>query len=300
MLNTGTSVAGASAQLPACRTGARTSPLDNRVLASLPPPELLRVAAMLEPVCLRSGEILSEQATRVKQIHFPTTAILSMQHVLDDGSISEIAAIGREGLCGAFALMDDSTTPSQVFVQSDGEAYVVSTDSIATEFGRGGAFSRAVLKYVQLLFLQVTQTSTCNYRHSVEQRLCKWLLSTLDRVATNELAITHERLGNILGVRRESITAAAGRLQLQGAIRYSRGHLTVVNRGKIAPLACECYRVVKHLHDRQLPPGRERFIPTLSSGLPLRVSRPAADRVLGSGRAGVTRSPLSLAAAGGF
>jgi CRP-like cAMP-binding protein len=218
-------------------------------LASLPPAEFRRVTELLEPVRLRSGEVLSAQATRVKQIYFPTTAILSMQHVLEDGSTSEIAAIGREGVCGASALMDDVPAPGWVLVQSDGEAHVVPTDTIAAEFGRGGAFSRAVLKYVQLLFLQVTQTSTCNYRHSIEQRLCRWLLGALDRMPTNELAITHERIGNILGVRRESITAAARRLQLLGAIRYSRGHLTVVDRSKIESLACECYRAVRHLHD---------------------------------------------------
>jgi CRP-like cAMP-binding protein len=279
---TGTNVARLPAELPPFRTGARSSPRDNRVLASLPPAEFMRVSELLEPVRLRCGETLSEQATRVKQIHFPTTAILSMQHVLEDGATSEIAAIGREGVCGASALMDDSTTLSQVLVLSDGEAYVGSINRIATEFGRGGAFSRAMLKYVQLLFLQVTQTSMCNYRHSVEQRLCRWLLSTLDRLATDDLAITHERLGNLLGVRRESITAAAGRLQLLGAIRYSRGRLTVINRSKIDPLACGCYKVVKQLLDRLPLPDRERVIPKLSSAVPLGVSRYGADRTLGS------------------
>jgi CRP-like cAMP-binding protein len=274
MLNTGTSVARVTTELSLRRSLARSSPRDNRVLASLPPAEFLRLAELLEPVRLRSGMMLSEQSTRVKHIYFPTTAIVSMQCVLEDGSTSEIAAIGREGVCGASALLDDSTTPSQVLVQSGGEAYLAPTDSVAMEFDRGGAFSRAVLKYLQLLFLQVTQTSMCNYRHSIEQRLCRWLLSTLDRVATCELTITHECLGNILGVRRESITAAVGRLQLLGAIRCGRGRVTVINRSKIDSLACECYGMVRHLHDRLLPPGRERLMQALSSGTPLAVARP--------------------------
>ncbi len=300
MPNAATSMVRVPAALSPRRTLAGSSPQDNRLLASLPPAEFLRVAELLEPVHLRSGDVLSEQATRVKHIYFPTTAILSMQHVLEDGSTSEIAGIGREGVCGAAALIDDSISPSQVLVQSDGEAYLVATDSLATEFALGGAFSRAVLKYVQLLFLQVTQTSTCNYHHSIEQRLCKWLLSTLDRVDTSELVVTHERLGDILGVRRESITTAAGHLQLLGAIRHSRGRLTVINRSKIDRLACECYGVIKHLHDRLLPPDPERVMLTLTRQVAPRVAWPAPDGSLGSRRAAVALSRLAHAAAAGI
>jgi CRP-like cAMP-binding protein len=234
------------------RMTAASNPQDNCVLASLEPGEFFRISEQLQLVRLSVGQVLIQQSAKVRFIHFPTTAVLSMQHILEDGFLSEIAGIGREGLCGACALLDGSTISSQVVVQSGGEAFRVPVCRLATEFERGGAFSSAVLRYVQMLFLQVTQTTTCNSRHPIEKRLCKWLLLALDRNDTDELIVTQERLGQILGVRREGVTEAAGRLQSLGAISYGRGRLTIVDRSKIASLACECYAVLRGLHDNLL------------------------------------------------
>lgn len=254
-----------------------SNPRDNWILASLDPAELLRISEGMQRVRLSVGQVLIQQAAQVRFIHFPTTAILSMQHILEDGFVSEIADIGREGLCGGCALLDGSTISSQVLVQSAGEAFRVSVRHVANEFERGGALSSAVLRYVQMLFLQVTQTTTCNSRHSIERRLCRWLLLALDRKGADELVITQDRLGQILGVRREGVTEAAGRLQSMGAISYGRGRLTIVDRKKIASLACECYGVLRGIHDRLLQPTSERRCPILPAATGCGIPRAAAD-----------------------
>lgn len=259
-------------------TVASLDPRQNRLLRALPGEDYARLAPLLQPVNLEHGQVLGEQASEVQHVYFPISAILSLQYALGDGSTCEIAGIGSEGVIGASLFMYDSTAPSQSLVQIGGRAYRGAADRMALEFSRGGAFQRLMLRYVQTLFMQVTQTSMCNSRHTVEQRLCRWLLGTLDRGVSRELIATHERLGEILGVRRESVTAAAGVLQEFGAIRYCRGRLTVLDRHVLEPRACECYGVVRQLHARLLQMGGEPTRPArdtrpaLSSARPLRTT----------------------------
>jgi CRP-like cAMP-binding protein len=227
----------------------------NCLLRALPREDYACLAPHLQLVTLELGQVLNEQASELQHVYFPISAILSLQYSLGDGATCEIAGIGSEGVIGASLFMYDSVAPSQSLVQIGGYAYRGAADRMALEFSRGGTFQRLVLRYVQTLFMQVTQTSMCNSRHSVEQRLCRWLLGTLDRGVGSEIVATQERLGEILGVRRESVTGAAGLLQECGAIRYCRGRLTVLDRRLLEPRACECYAVVRQLHARLLHVG---------------------------------------------
>jgi CRP-like cAMP-binding protein len=247
------------------RTAVSLDPRDNRLLRALPRADRARLAPLLQRVNLERGQVLSEQASELHYVYFPISAVLSLQYALGDGSTREIAGIGSEGVIGASLFMFDAVAPSQTLVQIGGAAYRGAADRMALEFSRGGAFQRLMLRYVQTLFMQVTQSSMCNSRHSVEQRLCRWLLGTLDQGVACELVATHERLGEILGVRRESVTAAAGALQECGAIRYRRGRLTVLDRHELEPRACECYAVVRQLHARLLQMGGEAALPARTS-----------------------------------
>ncbi len=231
---------------------ASVNPRRNSLLASLPDEDYYRLVPYLTSVRLGAGERLGESGNRQRYVYFPVTSVLSLQCVLEDGAGSEIAVIGREGLFSATLLMDDTTASSKAQVQCGGVAYRGAAEHIAREFRRGAAFQRLVLRHMQTLFMQVSQISTCNRSHPVEQRLCRWLLGMLERDTGRELLVTQERLGFILGVRRESVTEAAGRLQEAGAIRYRRGHITVLAAHELEARACGCHAELKHIHERSL------------------------------------------------
>ena len=233
--------------------GSSGRPRNNGLLDSLPAEDYDRVASHLVGVTLDSGQLLNEQAARLEYVYFPVSAVLSLQCLLEDGSTTEIAGIGHEGLFGAAVLMDDAIESSQAFVQNAGLAYRAPVDPVAREFQRGGAFQHLVLRHVQAMFMQMAQTSACNRSHTVEQRLCRWLLGIRERGVDNDLIATQERLGCILGVRRESVTAAAGRLQEEGAIRYRRGRIEMLDAYALELRACACHAALKYLYERSSP-----------------------------------------------
>ena len=230
--------------------GSSGRPRNNGLLDSLPPEDYNRVASHLVGVTLDSGQLLNEQAARLEYVYFPVSAVLSLQCLLEDGSTTEIAGIGHESLFGASVLMGDAIESSQALVQNAGLAYRAPVEPVAREFQRGGAFQQIVLRHVQALFMQMAQTSACNRSHTVEQRLCRWLLGIFERGVNNELIATQDRLGCILGVRRESVTATAGRLQAEGAIRYRRGRIEILDAPALEQRSCACHSVLKHLYER--------------------------------------------------
>jgi CRP-like cAMP-binding protein len=253
---------------------AAESPRHNSLLASLPLEDYERLAPFLQGVDLEAGQLLSEQASRLQYVYFPVSAVLSLQYVLEDGSTSEIAGIGQEGLLGASLFMDDATASSQAVVQSAGRAYRAAADRVLYEFQRGADFQRVVLRHVQNLFLQVAQTSICNRRHSVEQRLCRWLLNIIDRGTATELLATHDQLACILGVRRESVTATAGKLQEDGAISYRRGKISVLDPRELKQRACGCYSALHQLYQRSLHLPEVPHLPRQVAYRPLRTPAP--------------------------
>ena len=226
------------------------SPLDNRLLAALPKAEFERVAAHLQLVPMLLGESLYEPGGRLQHVYFPTTAIVSLQYVLESGSSAEIAGVGNEGILGIALFMGGDTTPSSAVVQTAGHGYRMPGRLLKEEFDRGGLMQRLLLRYTQALLTQMCQTSACNRHHAIAQQLCRWLLLTLDRLPSNELVMTQELVANALGVRREGITEAAGQLQAAGCIRYRRGHIAVLDRAGLEARACECYAVVRTETDR--------------------------------------------------
>jgi CRP-like cAMP-binding protein len=266
---------------------------DNRLLQALPADDYARLMPMLQRVKIERGQVLCEQASELQYVYFPTSAVLSLQCALGDGSTCEITGIGAEGLIGASLFMYDSMAPNRALVQTAGWAYRGAARRLALEFSRGGAFQRLILRYVQTLFMELTQSSICNSRHSVEQRLSRWLLGTLDRGEVRELVATHEWLGEVLGVRRESVTAAAGVLQQCGAIRCRRGRLAILERSELESRSCECYGVVRALHARLLRAGGEPSRPPRDAR-PVREPRP----LLGVARVHCDRytQPLSISA----
>ena len=239
------------------------SPNQNYLLAALPTAEFERIALHLELVAMPLGEVLYESSGQLQHVYFPTTAIVSMHYVMENGASSEIAGVGNEGVLGISLFMGGNTTPSRAIVQTAGHGYRLKTSLLMEEFKRGGVMQHLLLRYTQALITQVSQTAVCNRHHSVEQQLCRWLLLTLDRLPSNELTMTQELIASMLGVRREGITEAAGRLQQAGFIRYRRGHITVQDRSGLESRVCECYAVVKNEHDRLLCDVRNR------QGLPL-------------------------------
>jgi CRP-like cAMP-binding protein len=220
-------------------------PNQNHLLAALPTAEFKRLAPHLEQVPMRRGEMLYEPGEQLLHAYFPTTAIVSLHYVMESGATAETAGVGNEGVVGIPLFMGGNTTPSSAVVQTSGHAYRLASRRLKDEFNRGGLMQHLLLRYTQALITQMTQTAACNRHHSVEQQLCRWLLLTLDRVATPELIVTQELIANMLGVRREGITAAAGTLQRAGLIRYRRGHITVLERSGLETCVCECYAVVK-------------------------------------------------------
>ncbi len=231
------------------------SPLENRLLAALPPEDWAALVGDLDPVHLPLGLVIYESGTRPTHVHFPTTAIVSLLYVLENGSSAEIAIVGNDGLVGISLFMGGDSTPSRAVVQSEGWAYQLSAERLKAEFARGAAMQQILLRYTQALITQMTQTAVCNRHHSIDQQLCRWLLLSLDRLPGNDLRMTQELIANMLGVRREGVTEAAGHLQDAGLIRYSRGRITVLDRPGIEARCCECYSVVRRESERLMSPA---------------------------------------------
>jgi CRP-like cAMP-binding protein len=228
------------------------SPKQNHLLAALPAAEFERLLPHLERVPMRLGEALYESGGRLRHVYFPTNSIVSLLYVMEDGASAEIAVVGNEGILGIALFMGGETTPSRAVVQSAGHGYRLEAQLLKQEFNRAGAMMHLLLRYTQALITQMAQTAVCNRHHSVEQQLCRWLLLSLDRLSTQELTMTQELIANMLGVRREGVTEAAGKLQRAGVIHYSRGRITVLNRERLEREVCECYAVVKKEFDRLL------------------------------------------------
>ena len=229
------------------------TPTQNHLLDALPKAEYERLFANLELVPMPLGEVLYESGGRLKHVYFPITSIVSLLYVMEDGSSAEIALVGNEGILGISLFMGGETTPSRAVVQSAGFGYRLKAQLLKNEFNRAGPLMRLLLRYTQALITQMSQTAVCNRHHSVEQQLCRWLLLSLDRLSSDKLSMTQELIANMLGVRREGVTEAAGKLQRAGLIEYSRGHITVLNRPGLEARSCECYQVVKSEFDRLLP-----------------------------------------------
>jgi len=230
----------------------RRTPRQNHLLAALPAADFIRLTAQLERVALPLGEVIYESGGEQGYVYFPTSGIVSLLYVMKDGASAEIAVVGNEGMVGIALFMGGGTTPSRAVVQSAGSAYRLAAALMKAEFARGGPLQRLLLRYTQALITQMTQTAVCNRHHVLEQQLCRWLLLSLDRLPSNELVMTQQLIANMLGVRREGVTEAAGRLQADGLISYSRGRITVLDRPKLEARVCECYAVVRRESDRLL------------------------------------------------
>ncbi len=242
----------------AARQAAPHRPSQNRLLAALEPDERARLAAHLEPFPLKLGELLFEPGTQLMHAHFPTTAVVSLHYVTESGASAETAGVGNEGVVGISLFMGGDTTSASAVVQTAGHAYRLARGVLASEFHRAGTLHRLLLRYTQSLISQTCQTAACYRHHTVEQQLSRWLLLTLDRNTGDDLVMTQELVANSLGVRRESITEAAGRLQEMGYIRYRRGHIAVLDRVGLGTRACECYEAIRQESDRLLPVGHAR------------------------------------------
>ena len=235
---------------------------NNRLLAALPEADYQALVPFLERVRMPLGQAVYESGGAQGYVYFPTNSIVSLLYVLADGASAELAVTGNEGLVGIALFMGGETTPSRALVQSAGEGYRLKASVLKKEFERGGALQHLLLRYTQALITQMTQTAVCNRHHSVDQQLCRWLLLSLDRLPGNELVMTQELIANMLGVRREGVTEAAGKLQSEGLIHYSRGHISVLDRRRLEARVCECYAVVKKEYDRLLP-GRHARPPSV-------------------------------------
>ncbi|QCB45427.1 Crp/Fnr family transcriptional regulator [Hydrogenophaga sp. PAMC20947] len=225
----------------------------NQLLAAMPAPAWLRIGPLMEAVDLPLGQVLYESGGKMTHVYFPINAIISLLYVMEDGASAEIAVVGNEGLVGIALFMGGETTPSRAVVQSAGKGYRLRAADIKEEFSRSGPVLHLLLRYTQALITQMAQTAVCNRHHSLDQQLCRWLLLSLDRLSSNELVMTQELIANMLGVRREGVTEAALKLQKLGLIKYTRGHITVVDRPALEKRVCECYAVVKTEYDRLLP-----------------------------------------------
>ena len=228
-------------------------PRQNHLLAALPIETYERLLPHLQLHRLELGQPLYESGGHQGYVFFPTTAIVSLLYVMEDASSAEIAIVGNEGMVGIALFMGGESTPSRAVVQSEGFSYRLKGSLIKGEFAKGGELQHLLLLYTQALITQMSQTAVCNRHHSLEQQLCRWLLLSVDRLPSNELTMTQELIANMLGVRREGVTEAAGNLQKAGLIHYSRGKITVIDRPKLEQRVCECYAVVKREYDRLLP-----------------------------------------------
>ncbi|HEY7774156.1 MAG TPA: Crp/Fnr family transcriptional regulator [Marinagarivorans sp.] len=225
----------------------------NNLIASLPEEVQQRLLPNLEPVFLPLGTVLYESGDTLRHAYFPTDCIVSLLYVMESGASAEISVVGYEGIIGTALFMGGESTPSRAIVQSAGNAYRLPKKYFQAEFSRHSEMLMLLLRYTQALITQMAQTAVCNRHHSIDQQLCRWLLLSLDRLHSNNLVMTQELIANMLGVRREGVTEAAGKLQKLGVIDYHRGHITVLNRVKLETLTCECYAVVKKETDRLLP-----------------------------------------------
>jgi CRP-like cAMP-binding protein len=227
-------------------------PTENHLLAALAAEVQERIFPHLQSVVLRLGQVLYESGDTLSHVYFPTNCIVSLLYVLADGSSAEIAVAGDEGLIGISLFMGGESTPNRAVVQSAGHAYRLTAQRLKDEFHADGNLQDLFLRYTQALITQTAQTAVCNRHHTIDQQLCRWLLLSLDRLPTNKLKMTQELIANMLGVRREGVTEAAGKLQKLGVIRYSRGQITVLDRTQLERLCCECYSVVKKEENRLL------------------------------------------------
>jgi CRP-like cAMP-binding protein len=228
-------------------------PKINQLLSVLPDSAWRRLLPELEAVDMYLGEVLYESGGTLTHVYFPTSAIVSLLYVLENGASAEIAVVGKEGVVGVSLFMGGGSTPSRAVVQSAGKGYRLNAQTIKDEFNHSGAVMHVLLRYTQALITQISQTAVCNRHHSLDRQLCRWLLLSLDRLDGNELFMTQELIANMLGVRREGVTEAAVKLQHAGLIRYSRGHISILDRAGLEKRTCECYAVVKKEYDRLLP-----------------------------------------------
>jgi CRP-like cAMP-binding protein len=250
-----------SSGTPTAEFSGRSNPVQNHLLEALPKDVFDRLQPHLELGELKLGEVLYEPGERLRYVYFPTTTVISLLYVMEDGASAEIAIVGNEGILGISLFMGGQSTPSRAVVQSAGFAFRLKAQWLAEEFARFGPFLHLMLRYTQALITQMSQTAVCNRHHSVDKQLCRWLLLSLDRLQSNNLSMTQELIANMLGVRREGVTEAAGKLQKAGLIRYRRGCITVLNRKGLEARTCECYQVVKTEYDRllsYLPKGGNR------------------------------------------
>jgi CRP-like cAMP-binding protein len=238
---------------PKEETKSRVSPHQNHLLAALSQEVQDRIFPHLELVSMPLGSSLYESGGILRHVYFPTDCIVSLLYVMEDGASAEISVVGNEGLVGIALFMGGETTPSRAIVQSAGSAFRLPGQRLKDEFARHGELLFLMLRYTQSLITQMAQTAVCNRHHTVDQQLCRWLLLSLDRLSSESLVMTQELIANMLGVRREGVTEAAGKLQKKGAISYSRGHIKVLDRSMLEKLSCECYQVVKEETDRLLP-----------------------------------------------
>jgi CRP-like cAMP-binding protein len=228
-------------------------PSQNHLLAALPAAVTAHIFPHLEWVPMPLGHVLYESGVQMRHVYFPTTAIVSLLYVMEDGASAEIAIVGNEGIVGVSLFMGGETTPSRAVVQSAGYAYRLPRQWLKDEFSLAGEMQVLLLRYTQALLTQMAQTAVCNRHHTLDQQFCRWLLMSLDRLPGNELVMTQELIANMLGVRREGVTEAAGNVQKAGLITYHRGHIAVLDRAGLEARACECYTVVKKEFDRLLP-----------------------------------------------
>ena len=235
-------------------------PQHNHLLAALSTPTFERLEGDLELVTLPLGKSLYESGDALRHVYFPTDSIVSLLYVMENGASAEISVVGNEGLVGIAVFMGGESTPSRAIVQSAGHAYRLPGQRLKDEFNRHGELLLLMLRYTQALITQMAQTAVCNRHHTIDQQLCRWLLLSLDRLQSDQVRMTQELIANMLGVRREGVTDAAGKLQRLGIIEYSRGHIKVVDRARLEALSCECYEVVRKETERLLPYLPQRAI----------------------------------------
>jgi CRP-like cAMP-binding protein len=234
-------------------SGKQTNSLiENHLLAALPVEEYERILPHLEPLTFSLGEPVYESGKQLKHVYFPTTCIVSLLYTMENGASAEIGVVGNEGVVGIALFMGGDTTPNRAIVQSAGDALRMRAQALRDEFILAGEFQRSLLRYTQSLITQISQTAVCNRLHPIEQQLCRWLLLSHDRLQSDELKMTQELIANMLGVRREGVTYAAGRLQAEGLIKYARGRIAILDRKGLEAAVCECYQVVKDEYDRLL------------------------------------------------
>jgi CRP-like cAMP-binding protein len=231
---------------------AKSDAQKNHLIAALPKEEFARLEPHLESVSLPLGKVIYESGDKMTHVYFPTTAIISMLYIMENGGTAEIGIAGNNGLIGSALFMGSESTSSRAVVQSTGDGVRIKAKALQTEFDRGGLFQKLLLRYTQSLMTQISQTAVCNRLHTVDQQLCRWLLINHDQLETNKLVMTQELIANMLGVRRAGVTIAAKKLQEKGLIKYVRGTITMLNRQGLEEAACECYQIVMDEYDRLL------------------------------------------------